>query len=383
MRPIDLNALIGRTPHQPDIDGAASLVAGRTVLVTGAAGSIGSELARIVGEIQAATGEPASRVVCVDRDDNRTFNLVREMRERCPNLRMDFPLVDVADRGGIYRCILGQKPSLVIHAAAYKHVPLMEAQPCAAIVNNVLGTRNVAEACADAGVERLVYISTDKAVDPESVMGATKFLGELICRAKAPAGARWSSVRFGNVLASSCSVLAIWHEQVAAGEPLTLTDPDMTRYFMTIPEAATLALAGAALTPEGEFARWLLDMGEPVRMGDLARRFLDAVGAPDHPIAEVGRRDGEKTHEVLLANEETVEASGQPGVLRIRGCEAVDGGLMDEVRIMGEAVDAGHADYAAEVMCRAVVTQSWRPAYERGCAAGEGAVGEGVTCGSG
>jgi FlaA1/EpsC-like NDP-sugar epimerase len=354
MTPIDLDALIGRTPHLPDLSAMHEAIVGRTVLVTGAAGSIGSELCRNLGVLLAATGNRDSHLVMVDRAENAAFLLIREMRENCPHLKMDFPIVDVTDRAGIRRTVASYKPSLVIHAAAYKHVPLMEAQPTAAIVNNVLGTRNVAEACAAAGVERLVYISTDKAVAPRS---ATKFLGELLCRRHLPKAGAWSSVRFGNVLASSCSVLAIWHEQVAAGEPLTLTDPDMTRYFMSIPEAATLALAAAGLAGPGEFGRYLLDMGEPVRMGDLARRFLAAMGVPDHPIVEVGAREGEKRHEALLDDGETAEATAQPGVLRIRGREVIEHTLEGSVGAMEYLCGEGEAEKAAEVLARELLSQ--------------------------
>lgn len=356
-KPIDLDALIGREPHKPDLTDVHGRVAGRTVLVTGAAGSIGSQVCRWLGVLMTAGDCRDSHLVMVDRAENPSFGLMREMRDNCPGLKMDFPLVDVTDRAGIRRTVESYRPSLVIHAAAYKHVPLMEAQPTAAIVNNVLGSRNVAEACAAAGVERLVYISTDKAVAPTSVMGATKFLGELACRRSAARGSAWSSVRFGNVLASSCSVLAIWHEQVAAGEPLTLTDPDMTRYFMTIPEAASLALAASVLTQPGEFGRYLLDMGEPVRMGDLARRFLAAMGAADYPVVEVGAREGERRHERLLADGEETEPTAQPGVLRIRGRDRIATSLDGSIGAMEYLCGQGDAQRAAEVLAREALAQ--------------------------
>jgi len=349
--PIDLAALIGRTPHKADASLVASLVVGKTVLITGAAGSIGSAIAEIVATVQhdhLARGVGGSRLVCVDRDECRQFLLARRLAHLAPLARVELPIVDVSDREAITRCIAGQRPDVVIHAAAHKHVPLMEAQPGAAIVNNVAGTRNVVDAAAAARVGRLVYISTDKAVEPRSVMGATKRAGELYVAAHG-GGVRRSIVRFGNVLASSCSVLAIWHEQVAAGEPITLTDPAMSRYFMTIPEAAALSMAAGAMTEGPDAETYVLDMGEPVNMGDLARRYLRAVGCPETAVRVVGARPGERLEERLTGEGESAEPTRHAGVLRVTGAVPA-APVADEVVEMERLARAGRVDEALALL---------------------------------
>jgi len=350
MRPrLDLSTLIGREPYTLDDQQVGPMLAGRRVLITGAGGSIGSELARIVARF-----EP-SMLAVMDRSENAVFEIDRQLRERHPGLDLKAVLHDVTESGGTDELLEQLKPDVVFHAAAHKHVPLMEDHPYHAVRNNLFGTKAVAEAAAAAGAERFVLISTDKAVRPSSVMGATKRLAELFVQdlharlaAEHASGSVWGSpmrcsmVRFGNVLGSAASVLQIWSAQLADGGPITVTDPRMTRYFMTIHEAATLVVQAAAMSPANapSAAVNVLDMGEPVKIVELARRFVRAHGftpvtviAPDGlatgrsaPVEDLldgtdvveivctGARPGEKLHEELAYAAEHLDPTAHPGI---------------------------------------------------------------------
>jgi FlaA1/EpsC-like NDP-sugar epimerase len=310
VRGIDLNKLIGRDPHVMNAGLVAPMLAGKTVLVTGAAGSIGSEVAAICAKY-------AGRLVCVDRNDNGLFALNRRL-----DGAGECVLADVADQSATYRVMARHAPDVVVHCAAHKHVPLMQSHPAEAVLNNAFGTRNVLESCASLGINRFVYVSTDKAVHPQSVMGASKRLGELFVQAHDSEYMARSIVRFGNVLGSSCSVLAIWHEQLAEGDTLTVTSEWMTRYFMSIPEAAALTLAAGAMTEAGKLGLYTLDMGKPVPVVDLARRFAEAMGRPDAKVAFTGIRPGERLTERLTAEHETTAWTRHPGVLAVEGTDA-------------------------------------------------------------
>lgn len=295
--PFDSLALIGRQPRPLDEQAIGATIGDRVVLITGAGGSIGSELARIVGRFS------PSRLVLVERSENALFEIDREMRGRFPALQIAAVLHDVTKRQRSAAVITAQKPDVIFHAAAHKHVPMMEDHPAEAVENNFYGTRAMADAAAHNGVDRFVMISSDKAVNPSSVMGATKRLAELyIQHLNQRSDTCFSMVRFGNVLGSACSVIPIWSQQIARGEPVTVTDPRMTRYFMTIPEAAGLVIQSAAFSEQSGAAVFLLDMGEPVRIEDLARRFIQNMGLEpdaDIPIIHTGIRPGEKLFEEL------------------------------------------------------------------------------------
>jgi len=322
---VDLARLIGRPPRVIDESAVRSVVQGRRVLVTGAGGSIGQELARIV-----AAHDPA-RLVLMDRSENALFEIDRQIARSHTAVARRAVLHDIVDADRTLEIFRAEEPELVFHAAAHKHVPMMEDHPGAAVDNNLFGTKAVADAADETGVDRFVMISTDKAVNPVSIMGATKRLAELYVQfLTRHSGTAFSMVRFGNVLGSSGSVLDIWARQLADGGPVTVTDPRMTRYFMTIPEAATLVIESAALIdPDAESGEvFVLDMGEPVRILDLASRYIEAhhltpllPGNPDPvgdcglmPVVFTGIRPGEKLFEELSFDAECMAATRHPHI---------------------------------------------------------------------
>ena len=315
IEPIALEDLLGRPQAVLDREGVVRLIRGRCVLVTGAGGTIGSELTRQIAALA------PDRLVLVDSSEFLLYSIDGELRERWPGLSIRPLLADVRDRHRIEAVIGGEQPQIVFHAAALKHVPMVEANPVEGVLTNVIGTRNVAEAARAHGVSQMVMISTDKAVDPASVMGATKRLAEAICQAldvqesrrEAPGrpgimGTRIVTVRFGNVLGSTGSVVPLFTRQLAAGGPLTVTHPEMTRFFMTVREAVELVLEASASAPEPEQGDlrgkiFVLDMGEPVKIVDLARQMIRLAGlTPDRDIKIdfIGLRPGEKLHEALF-----------------------------------------------------------------------------------
>ncbi len=324
------------TQHAVNVD---DIIRDRTVVITGGAGSIGSELARQVF----AFGP--RRLVLVDRAESPLYLLQRELETRRAQGRgsgeLRIHLANVASRASMNRLIAEESPSVIFHAAAYKHVPMMEEHPSDAAYVNMGGTEVLLEAAEAAGVDRFVFVSTDKAVRPSSVMGASKRIGEmLVSDAARRTGRPYVSVRFGNVLGSTGSVVPIFQEQLENGEPLTITHPDMTRFFMTIPEAAWLILDAAAMGRNGDL--FVLDMGEPVRVMDLARDLIRLAGRdPDsHPIEIVGLRPGEKLHEELFYDIESVERTESANVRRARSAvPPVD--VRDEVRRMLALANSG------------------------------------------
>ncbi|MGQ0628852.1 MAG: polysaccharide biosynthesis protein [Phycisphaerales bacterium] len=343
---IDPAELIGRTHYGLDHRAVATILAGKRVVITGAGGSIGGELARV------AAGFGPQSITLLERSENALFTIDHQLARRFPGVARKAVLHDVVDEARTLALLREHRPHVVFHAAAHKHVPLMEDHPSAAIDNNLFGTRSIADASAATGAERFVMISSDKAVNPTSVMGATKRLAEMyiaaLARDSARAGStRFSMVRFGNVLASACSVVPIWQEQIASGGPVTVTDPRMTRFFMTIPEAATLVAQAAALTgADGAAPVYVLDMGEPIRILDLAIRLVRAHGfeprlggslvpgaapseAPGLEIAFTGVRPGEKLHEELAYAAENLRPSGHPGI----NCWAGQGGGHEEAQV--------------------------------------------------
>ncbi|WP_269716085.1 polysaccharide biosynthesis protein [Caulobacter sp. NIBR2454] len=318
LREISLEELLARTPVQLDMSAARELVAGKRVLVTGAGGSIGSEICR-----QVAGCEPAS-LTMLDSSEGALFQIGREIAEAWPGLTQNEVLCDIRDRARLSTWFAQAQPQIVFHAAALKHVPLVESHPCEGVLTNVFGTRNVVEAARAVSADHMVMISTDKAVDPSSVMGATKRMAETLVRTSA-GPTRFSVVRFGNVLGSAGSVATVFQHQIERGGPVTITDLDVERYFMTIPEAVKLVLRAAALSAtaaEPESGVLTLEMGEPVKIVDLARRMIELNGlVPDRDIEiqVVGLRPGEKLSEELVDIGEVARARA-PGIL-----EAVPG----------------------------------------------------------
>ncbi|OPZ82171.1 MAG: UDP-N-acetyl-alpha-D-glucosamine C6 dehydratase [bacterium ADurb.Bin429] len=301
--------LLHRPPVELGHPEVRAAFTGKRILVTGAGGSIGSELCR-----QIAGMNPAL-LVLLGHGENSVVATQRELAQRCPELALCLvPVIcDVRDASRVEHIVRHYRPHVIFHAAAHKHVPLMEENVAEATSNNIGGTRGVARAAIRAGVERMVLISTDKAVNPTSVMGATKFLCEEIVRAEAERGGTgFITVRFGNVLGSRGSVLPLFQEQIALGGPLTITHPEMVRYFMTIPEAASLVLHAGAIGESGSL--YVLDMGKPVRIMDLAENLIRLSGLEpyrDIDIAVCGLRPGEKLAEELFTETERDHMSAQ------------------------------------------------------------------------
>lgn len=300
IRPVDIEDLLGREPVQVNLREISNYLKGKVVLVTGAGGSIGSELCR-----QIALVEPG-KLVLLGHGENSIHKIWLELRDRFPSLELAVEIADIRDKPKLQRVFSKHKPSVVFHAAAHKHVPLMEMHPDEAVKTNVFGTKNVAELADKENAEIFVLISTDKAVNPSSVMGATKRMAELIIQNMFEGSrTKFVAVRFGNVLGSNGSVVPVFKEQIAKGGPVTVTHPDMTRYFMTIPEAVQLVIQAGAMAEGGEV--FILDMGEPVKIVDLATNLIKLSGfepGKDIKIKFTGIRPGEKLFEELLTAEE-------------------------------------------------------------------------------
>ncbi len=304
LRDVQIEDLLRRQPVHVDMGAVSRLLRGRRVLVTGGGGSVGSELCR-----QVLRCEPAELII-LGHGENSVFSVEQELRRLLPaSTRLSTVIADVRFAERLAGVFATYRPEIVFHAAAHKHVPLMEANPCEAITNNVFGTRNLLEAAQEYGVEQFVMISTDKAVNPTSVMGASKRVAELLVhQAAARSGKPYVAVRFGNVLGSRGSVVLTFKQQIAAGGPVTVTDPEMARYFMTIPEAVQLVLQAATLGRGGEV--FTLDMGEPVKIVDLARDMIELSGLEvgrDIDIVFTGPRPGEKLYEELFIHGEEYE----------------------------------------------------------------------------
>jgi FlaA1/EpsC-like NDP-sugar epimerase len=310
LRELQIEDLLGREPVDIDLDALSDYINGKRVLVTGAGGSIGKELSRQISRLGPA------KLVLLDRDESGLYYLNTELR------REDFYdtevfVGDVTHSERVSFAFETFRPQLVFHAAAYKHVPMMEQQATEAIVNNVLGTLNVARAAGAYGTSKFINVSTDKAVSPVNVMGATKRLAEMVVRELSSEYPEtvYASVRFGNVLGSRGSVVPTFRQQIEAGGPVTVTHPDMIRYFMTIPEAVSLILQAGAMAED--YGTYVLEMGRPVAITDLARKMIEIMGAPNVTIKFVGLRPGEKLKEELSEEGEQRDTTAHPMVFRL------------------------------------------------------------------
>jgi len=339
LRPVEVEDVLGREPIEVDLPSIAGYVTSEVVMVTGAGGSIGSELCRQLSRLGPA------RLVMVDHSEPALFEVDRELtRER--KFVAGVPVVaDVKDGVKMRQVFDKYRPAVVFHAAAYKHVAMMEANPIEAVRNNTIGTRTLADVAVEYGARRFVLVSTDKAASPKTVMGQSKALCEWIVETwghRADVATQFVAVRFGNVLNSSGSVIPIFRRQIAKGGPVTVTHPEMTRFFMTIPEAVQLVVQAGALADRGQV--YVLDMGEPVRIMDLAENMIRLSGKEpgiEIPIEVIGPAPGEKLHEVLVGDGEVVSPSPHPKIERISRPPVEGAWLDDELAILERLVEDG------------------------------------------
>ena len=303
LRDVEIEDLLGRDPVKVNLREISGYLEEKIVLVTGGGGSIGSELCRQIARFR------PRRIIAMDIYENTVFELANEMKSKYPQLEFEVVIGSVRSRERVHEVFEKYKPHVVFHAAAHKHVPLMEKNPKEAIKNNIIGTKNLIDMADEYSVSKFVLISTDKAVNPTNVMGATKRAGEMMLQEKSThSRTSYTAVRFGNVLGSNGSVIPIFRKQIENGGPVTVTHPDITRYFMTIPEAVQLVIQAGAMADGGEI--FVLDMGEPVRIMDLAENIIRLSGyipRVDIDIEITGLRPGEKLYEELLLDEENMK----------------------------------------------------------------------------
>ena len=339
IRPVEVEDLLGREPVTVDIDSIADYLTEEVVLVTGAGGSIGGELCRQIARVG------PRKLVLVDNGEPGLFEIERELVDERRFHATAAVLADTGNATKMRQIFEKYRPAVVFHAAAYKHVPLLEANPIDAIRNNSLGTRTVADMAVEFGAKRFVLVSTDKAVNPKTIMGQSKALCEWIVEAwgqREDTPTRFCGVRFGNVLASSGSVIPIFRKQIARGGPVTVTHPEMTRYFMTIPEAVQLVIQAGAIGGRGQV--YVLDMGEPVKIVDLADTMIRLSGKEpgrDIAIEYIGARPGEKLHEELWSEDETVSPSPHEAILLVTRAPIEAAWLAEELDDLARLVDAG------------------------------------------
>lgn len=351
---ISVEDLLRRPPVNTDMTKLGSAITGKRVLVTGAGGSIGSELCRQIIALAPAT------LVLLGHGENSIHRIYQELRSSHPEHadRLRVVIASVADDARVSQVFHEHRPQMVFHAAAHKHVPIMEMNVLEAVQNNVLGTSHVAEACGRYGVERMVVISSDKAVYPSSVMGATKWLCEKVVRAMVPVyrDTTYLTVRFGNVLGSRGSVVPLFHEQIKRGGPVTVTHPEMTRFFMSIPEAVQLVLQAGAGGRSGE--QYVLDMGKPVRILDLAHDMIRLCGFEpdvDIPVTFSGPRPGEKLHEVLTTEDEAIEPAFCEGMSIVRCADCfTTSEMMDILRQIRQLASRGDAAEVYEFLSQMI-----------------------------
>ena len=364
IRPVQVEDVLGREPVDVDLGRIATYVKGETVLVTGAGGSIGSELCRQLARLGVA------RLILVDKTESALFDIERELLDEREFDAVETVLANCGDQVKMQQVFERYEPTVLFHAAAYKHVGMLETNPLQAVSNNILGTRALVDAAINGGVRRFVLISTDKAADPKNVMGRSKAVCEWIvesCALRADVATRFVAVRFGNVLGSSGSVIPIFRRQIERGGPVTVTHPEMTRFFMTIPEAASLVVQAGAMGGRGQV--YVLDMGEPVRILDLAKQMIRLSGRNEDemPIVFTGVRPGEKMHEVLWNAGEMVGPTSHPKIMRAARAavdpEWLDDSLAELERLVALA-DADGVVAKLAAMCDEPVRSGVEPVLE-------------------
>ena len=351
LREFEIEDLLYRRAVDVIDEKTAAWYRGKNVLITGGGGSIGSELARQIAKI-----EP-SRLTLLDIYENGVYDIQQELRTRYPKLNLKVEIANVCDVAGIKRILGEYTPDIVLHAAAHKHVPLMERNVMEAVQNNVFGTLNMVEACERYGVKRFIMISTDKAVNPTNVMGATKRMCEMIVQSRKGDTTSFSATRFGNVLGSNGSVIPLFRRQIANGGPVTITDKRITRYFMTIPEASQLVMTSGAMAKNGEL--YVLDMGQPVKILDFAEEMIRLTGLEpykDIDIVETGLRPGEKLYEELLIRTEEMDKTENDLIFIERDKPLSQEEIQKKLDILKEALATGHNSAVKEALKKVVPT---------------------------
>lgn len=360
LRPVEIQDLLGREQVKIEGEAVREIIAGRAVMVTGAGGSIGSELCRQILDFRPAC------LVLVERSEPQLFLIDQELRNT-PTEATLWPVVgDVTRRGRMGEIFRRFQPDVVFHAAAHKHVPMMELQPEEAIRNNVFGTALLADLAVENAVRQFIFVSTDKAVNPTNVMGATKRLAEMYLqsRARHQSTTKFMAVRFGNVLGSSGSVVPTFERQIAAGGPVTVTHPEVTRFFMTIPEAVSLVLQSSAFGKGGDI--FVLDMGERVRILDLAMQMIGLSGLTPHEDIEIvftGMRPGEKLYEEVSNGGENVTATGHPKIARLVAPALSETSVASWLAELGSAVYERHLDSTSLKVLLAKILPEYKPFF--------------------
>lgn len=351
LRDFSIEDLLYRSAVDVIDEKTAAWYRGKNVLITGGGGSIGSELARQIAKIG------PSRLTLLDNYENGVYDIQQELKTRYPELNLRVEIVNICDRGGVERVLSVNTPDIVLHAAAHKHVPLMERNVMEAVKNNVFGTLNVVEVCEKYGVKRFIMISTDKAVNPTNVMGATKRMCEMIVQSRKGDKTSFSATRFGNVLGSNGSVIPLFRRQIANGGPVTITDKRITRFFMTIPEASQLVMTSGAMAKNGEL--YVLNMGKPVKIYDLAEEMIRLSGLEpykDIDIIETGLRPGEKLYEELLIKTEEMDKTENDLIFIERDKPLSQEEIQEKLETLKKALATGHNTAVKEALMRVVPT---------------------------